>query len=397
MGRRGDNDLLEAEPLLDDSHLTTVRDPLPAAYIAVCRRDWYSHPYYCLYKVEDSSSSSSSPSPSPTKQVLHRFSHLPTDVARKTVVSLRSRWIVSVGGNPGDTVLFDTETRRVITGPKLLSAKLSPVAAAVEDRIYVLSSRPQYLEDPDFEPWFEVLDLSRATVVATADGRHTLDGCSWEALPDPICFPCMLSPAGYLAPPLILVTSYVLFLSYLLVSVNNMGKMATYAFDTGTHRWHKLYDYGLPFFGSATPLVGHNTGIFLGRCWESGPINAYRIRLVSSAPHLKLSVTEFPVKTEAREEVGVGEEALCLASMEDEGSFSCITFRLDDREHHMSYDKDIHEFYPRKMYLNLTTYKIVEGEETGMDIVVRCKRDKALRIFSSHGFSSPPIAFALSI
>uniref|UniRef100_A0A0D9YNS5 DUF1618 domain-containing protein n=1 Tax=Oryza glumipatula TaxID=40148 RepID=A0A0D9YNS5_9ORYZ len=386
--RRDGTDLLEAEPLLDDSHLMTVRDPLPAAYIAVCRRDWYSHSYYRLYKVEDDSSSSSSPSSPVTKQVLHRFAHLPTDVACKTVVSVRSRWIVSVGGNPGGTVLFDTETRRVITGPKLLSAKLSPVAAAVGDRIYVLSSRPQYLEDPDFE-------LSRATVVATADGRHTLDGCSWEALPDPICFPCMLSPAGYLAPPLILVTSYVLFLPYLLVSVNNMGKMTTYAFDTGTHRWHKLYDYGLPFFGSATPLVGH-TGIFLGRCWESGPINAYRIRLVSSAPHLKLSVTEFPVKTEAREEVGVG-EALCLASMEDEGSFSCITFRLDDREHHMSYDKDIHEFYPRKMYLNLTTYKIVEGEKTDMDIVVHCKRDKALKIFSSHGFSSPPIAFALSI
>ena len=94
----------------------------------------------------------------------------------------KRRWILAISARR--TIVFDTDTEELIPGPDLLSEKESPALVYVEDKIYALSTFPQIKGERDLEPWFEVLDLSTARVV---DGR--LQGCSWEELPSPPCFP----------------------------------------------------------------------------------------------------------------------------------------------------------------------------------------------------------------
>jgi hypothetical protein len=108
------------------------------------------------------------------------------------VQTQRRKWIAAVGGKPAipkvQTVVFDTKTEQLIHWPDLGNAKDCPVLVSLEDKIYALSYWPQVTGKIDFEPWFEVLDLSQAKVV---DGH--LEVCSWEELPNPPCFPCEIT------------------------------------------------------------------------------------------------------------------------------------------------------------------------------------------------------------
>ncbi|KAK1625869.1 hypothetical protein QYE76_000184 [Lolium multiflorum] len=133
----------------------------------------------------------------------------------RTFVSVQTRrykWIVVVGSC--HSIVFDTETEDVIHGPKLINGKECPVLVAVEDKIYALSSFPKVKGKLDFEPWFEVLDLSHATVV---DG--CLEDCAWEELPSPPCFLCQQDAQEFLCPHVVIVESYVVVGSYILMSI----------------------------------------------------------------------------------------------------------------------------------------------------------------------------------
>ncbi|KAL6609515.1 hypothetical protein ACP70R_039484 [Stipagrostis hirtigluma subsp. patula] len=148
-----------------------------SAYLVACHWDWaVSSKPYCVYKMVDvAPMDSSSPSPASRKR-LKRLGRVKTiDGGGKMFIAVRSRrrsWIVGVGGDNGDTVVFDTETENVIEGPNLNSAKWCPVLTTVGDKVYAMSRNPSWTTDPDFPPWFEVLDLSDATVVTSADSSH---------------------------------------------------------------------------------------------------------------------------------------------------------------------------------------------------------------------------------
>ncbi|OEL21398.1 hypothetical protein BAE44_0017583 [Dichanthelium oligosanthes] len=143
------------------------------------------------WRTDDASSPSSLASRKAGRRRLRHTARLGTPACGKAFTSVRSRhraWIVGAGGDPGDTVIFDIRTRDVIHGPNLCSAKSCPMLTAVGERVYALPKFPSWTKDPDFPPWFEVLDLSQARVVVTAR-RHHLEGCSWVELPHPPCFP----------------------------------------------------------------------------------------------------------------------------------------------------------------------------------------------------------------
>jgi hypothetical protein len=89
-------------------------------YLVACHSHWVSKPYI-VYKMDVVASS-----PSPViPQRLKRFTRLKCDGYGKTFVSVRptdrASWIIGVGGAPGDTVIFDTETLKVISGPPACS------------------------------------------------------------------------------------------------------------------------------------------------------------------------------------------------------------------------------------------------------------------------------------
>ncbi|RLM85998.1 hypothetical protein C2845_PM04G20530 [Panicum miliaceum] len=206
---------------------------------------------------------------------------------RMSFVPFRSRlgpWIVGVGGDYADedygpgTIVFDTKTQEAIAGPKLVSTKPHPVLLPVGDRIYALSSSPSVKEDPDFVPWFEMLDLSEAQV---ADGRLEM--------PWPPYFPWELTPRQYILPLEVTVKSYAEVGSCILVSVT--GQTGTHMFDTGTEQWSKLDDEDLPFVSGAIP---HGPLLFLGLSPRGGgKITAYKITVTTGCP--SLSIVEFPV------------------------------------------------------------------------------------------------------
>ncbi|KAK3133760.1 hypothetical protein QOZ80_6AG0540620 [Eleusine coracana subsp. coracana] len=220
-------------------------------------------------------------------------------------VPMRSRyglWIVGVGGDSAhenygpETIVFDTKTRAVITGPKLVATKFYPVLLPVGDKIYSLSRNPDVKKEPDFVPWFEVLDLSEAQVL-----DDTLVGCEWKPLPRPPFFPWELTPRQYIVPPEVTVKSYVAVGSCILVSVT--GQTGTHMFDTETEHWVKLDDRDLPF----TKVC--NTSASLS---------------VKTECHLSLSIVEFPIVTDKEGDEEVGSSSR-FVSLGDRGfcSLSC--------------------------------------------------------------------------
>ncbi|CAL5006493.1 unnamed protein product [Urochloa decumbens] len=400
-----------SDPQLEDPNQMGIagsegRDP--SVYLAVSRGYWFhGSGYYPLHKVDVASSSDSS---SPGAAAASRVANLKTDVGWKTFVTLQSRWIIGVGGDPGGTVIFDTKTGKVISGgPKLVAPKVFPVVAVVGYRIYALSKSLRFIKGPDLVPWFEVLDLSKA--MDTEGGLSLLDMCSWEALPLPLFFPSKLTPLDSMTPPIYAVRSYVVVGHYILLTLDEPSNIyedrlnpeesqeATYAFDTKLEKWQKVGNTVLPFVGRATPH-GHSGRIFLGLSRKDRSINAYRISVSTSSGSstiaggsdkggaLKLSITVFSVKNKSHEQVGVD---TCRGS-------------------HKKYYKESGEYYSRRLYAKLKTYQIEskslalletpDKEMLGVEpeIAIASQREQSFKIFSGHGFySDEPIAFILSV
>ncbi|CAL5030088.1 unnamed protein product [Urochloa decumbens] len=379
-------------------------------YFSLRRRDLSaSQTSSPLYKV-GVADPDSPPAPSPARETLHRTCNLETDMGGKTFVFLpHSGWIVGVGGDPGATIIFDTKTDRVIRGPELVSKKWRPVVAVVGgSKIYALAATPDYLEDPDFPPWFEVLDLSGdPAVTEAADGTLRLDeaACSWKALPCPACFPDRLCPMEFRGAPFITVRSSAVVGRYILVSLNQPS-YCVFAFDTVSGKWHKIAGEYLSFVGAAT-LREHGGDIFLAFSHKDGPIKAYRI-CVSAATsrqpsdeegcgnNIELSITAITVRDKEHFEAGLG-GGCCLISLDRE-HFS-VLFWYEGRGRYLVYDKETEETYPRKLYLKLVTYRtespVLEGKTP--EIVISSQREQTFKVCSSLGFDSAPIAFALSI
>jgi hypothetical protein len=328
---------------------------------------------------------------------LRRAANLEMAAGGKTFAAVRSRrraWIIGAGGYSGDTVFFDTETGKVICGPILNSAKWKPVLTAVEDRVYAMCSSFSWVLDPNFPPWFEVLDLSEATVVTAAAGRSHLEGCSWSALPNPPCLPWKLSPFEYYyLLPIVTVVSYVVVGPYILVSFNE--DWGTHAFDTRSLEWHKVDDKRLPFHGCA---ARQGSSIFLGLSKKDGPLNAYRICVTNSGKDhaLKLSITVIRVRC-LKHKVDAGPSFTSL----DNGRFCSLSFLVDDNS--MTLHPESLELFPRKARVNLRVYQIdspslLEApEETmlaGKSEITISKWEQAFKISSSsQGFS--PSSFTL--
>ncbi|EAY82216.1 hypothetical protein OsI_37419 [Oryza sativa Indica Group] len=369
-----------------------------SVYLVACHWDWsrYSKPY-SVYNVGVTATATATSSPPQAKRKrLRRITRLPTAAGGKSFTSVRSihrAWIVGVGGDPGETVIFDTRTEKVVHGPALNSAKWCPALMAVGDKVYAMSKSPSWIADPDFPPWFELLDLSQSKVVAATAGRgYHLEGCSWIKLPHPPCFPWKLRPVDYTLLPVVIVMSYVVVDAYILVSFNQ--PWGTYAFDTNSIKWHKVDDKRLPFTGCAAP----HGSVFLGLSKDNGPINAYRINVTTSDKEYDpcLSIVVLPVKY-MEHEVDAGS---CFFSLED-GLFCSLRFSLDSSS--VIRSKNL-EVFPTKAHVDLRTYQtentspLEAPEETLLavkpEVRVCSQWEQAFKIScSSHGFS--PFAFAL--
>uniref|UniRef100_A0A0D3HR96 Uncharacterized protein n=1 Tax=Oryza barthii TaxID=65489 RepID=A0A0D3HR96_9ORYZ len=278
---------------------------------------------------------------------LRRITGLPTTTSGKSFTSVRSIhrvWIVGVGGDPRKTVIFDTRTEKVVHGPALNSVKWCPALMAVGDKVYAMSKSPSWIADPDFPPWFELLDLSQYKVVAAAAGRrgYHMEGCSWIKLSHPPCFPWKLRPVDYTLLPVVIAMSYVVVDAYILVSFNQ--PWSTYAFDTNSIKWHKVDDKRLPF----TRCVVPHGYVFLGLSKDNGPINAYRINVTTFDKEHDpcLSITVLSVKY-MEYEVDAGS---CFFSLED-GLFCSLSFSLDSGS--VIRYKNL-DFFPTKAHVDLS-------------------------------------------
>ncbi|KAK3148781.1 hypothetical protein QOZ80_3AG0208580 [Eleusine coracana subsp. coracana] len=408
-------------PHLKDLNQRGIGGMDPSVYLSVCCRnsDFAPESRCPLYKVSVPDHSSSLPTgASASRESLRQIARLETCVVSKTFISLPpSGWIIGVGGNPGSTIIIDTsKPKKVIRGPDLVAAKWNPILNAVGNKVYALCNCPNYIfkTKRNLVPWFEVLDLSKTTVTKAADGSLSLDGCSWEELSWPLCFPRRLSPNGYKSPPVITIRSYVVVLHYILISLNQKPG-STYAFDTISGEWHKI-DTPLPFIGRATPH-GHKGCVFLGSSSENGSVNAYHICVSTSScsltaagegtAALKLSITVcFTVRTTHQEvSTMAGQHIVSL----DRERFSLLTFSLGNHKHRMTLFGEWGESYATKLFAKLTTYHIENPallEETHEpkklwavkhEILLSKQQEQNFDLFSSYGFSSPPILFALSI
>lgn len=374
-----------------------------SAYLLACHWDSISSSRrrYSVFKMVASSASDAS------RKRLKHLGSLKTDAHGKVFTSVSSRnraWIVCVGGDHRDTIIFDTTSsndkkKKVIQGPKLNSAKWSPVLRTLGDKVYAMSKTPSWVSDRDFPPWFEVLDLSKARVVTVAGKLH-LEDCSWTPLPHPPCMPWELSPRGYIRLTIVILNSCVVVGPYILVSFNT--QWGSYALDTNAqepYQWHKVHKHNLPFVGCATPLGS----IFVAPSRE-GHINAYRIHVATSSDDhkdtaLKLSFTVLPVK-HIRREVDVGP---CFSSLDSE-SFCSVRLSVDKNS--LVRNRETGELFPQKVHVNLTTYQIENPlllennrDETMLavnpeEVAVSSQQERTLSIANStHGLS--PAGFSL--
>nr|TKW13931.1 hypothetical protein SEVIR_5G133200v2 [Setaria viridis] len=306
----------------------------PSIYLVACYWDWSrSRKPFSVYEMTDAAACVGS------------------GAWRLTPAGSRRAWIVGVGGDHGDTVIFDTETKVSIQGPRLKSsAKWCPVLTIVGDRVYAMSK---------FPPWFEVLDLSKSRVVTVGGGCSYLEDCCWSEVPIPACLPWKLHPIEYTILPFVKLWSYAVVGRYIVVSFNQ--PWGTHALDTDSHEWHKVDDERLPFIGCA---VRHGC-IFLAMSKENGPLNAYSI---------------------------------CVAPS---GRDDALNLWIDT--HSFDFNRDYNEWFPRKLLVKLKTYEtedtsILETSKEALlavkqTIAVSSRREDFKISSSSHGFS--PFGFTL--
>jgi hypothetical protein len=253
----------------------------------------------------------------------------------------------------------------------------------------------------DFEPWFEVLDLSRARVV---DG--CLEDCAWEELPSPPCFPCQLDAQEFFCPPVVIVESYVVVGSYILMSIRS-DQHTTYAFDTISAKWQKVHgSKSLPFIGCPTPQQHGIAGLYLGGSSQDNHhcptlirlgdpvISAYSIKLTSCEKEedINLSITEFPVTSSETCSAVTG---LHYSSL-DKGIFCSLDWKSRKRIIR-SWGDDIllDEFHwSKKATITLKRYQMEDNsllrEGEPVTIAISEQLEQAFKIHTeSGGFISP--------
>lgn len=327
-------------------------------------------------------------------------------------VPVRSRrhapWIVGVGGNTGirdygpETIVFDTNACKVVSGPKLLSTKLCPILVPMGERIYALAGMPCVTGDINFVPWFEVLDLSMARVIDNASGCCLLD-CEWKPLPRPPFFPWDLTPTVYIFPPVVTVKSHVAVGSYILLSITGHGQKGTHMFDTETQQWAKLDDKDLPFIGRAIPLQG--TLLFLGSSNTSDEITAYKIDVsVSSsvaspstitAGHMYfLSIVEIQMLTylEDEEEIVTGCKLISFDYPAGNPGFCSLNWVNNDP--HISFD------FPQHVgeLVTIRAYSNVDYLESTRALVISNQWKQVYSIYDPlRRLSSPCLAGVISL
>jgi hypothetical protein len=139
--------------------------------------------------------------------------------------------------------VFDCKTGLVANGPRPTTAKSEPVLFVVGEKIYALARMPSVWKQPDFPPWFEVLDVSDASCI---DGQLT--GCAWFPLPCPPLFPILNTEGKRIdsRPAILKVESYAVVGHYyivfsIMVDPFTKREAGTVAFDTTTHKWHFVH------------------------------------------------------------------------------------------------------------------------------------------------------------
>uniref|UniRef100_A0ACD5W6Q9 Uncharacterized protein n=1 Tax=Avena sativa TaxID=4498 RepID=A0ACD5W6Q9_AVESA len=355
---------------------------------------WDTRPVYSLYKVDYPYHSCSQTPTLKMQRRLHPVASLEME-GGKTFMSMQTRrrkWILVVGGRDS-TIIFDTDKEEVIHGPNLLNAKDSPKLVAVEDKVYALSTCPKVRGKQDFEPWFEVLDLSGARVV---DG--CLVDCSWKEVPSPPCFPCQLTAHEFFHPPMVIVQSYVVAGSYILLSLRS-NQHATYAFDTISAKWHKVHgSKSLPFIGRPTAQQhGGIANLYLGesaqgneRWWsrarqgDPAIISAYAIKLGSCEKEdIELSITEFPIKSSqtCNDVTGFHYSSLGM------GIFCSLDWKSRVRR---SWDDDILKVhFSKKATITLKTYQMednsLQEDEPVKKIAISEQPEQAFKIRTKSG------------
>nr|CAB3471386.1 unnamed protein product [Digitaria exilis] len=269
-------------------------------------------PSYPLYKVDFKPKTVDHPHPipSPCRIKLLNAKH---DMSFAAVSSRRRSWIVGVGGReprpnggPGETLVFDCKSERVAMGPRPMSFKFSPIVFSVGDKVYALSRMPSlHLMQTDLPPWFEMLDLSGASLV---NGKlSTGYSSSWWPLPPPPLFPIFDEDWTRLdsGPPIVMVESYAVVGNFILLSIVRdpftERDAGTVAFDVCAEEWHYVdRDRNLPFIGQAFPCGDH---LFLAssRSADWHQLAGFNISVTkqTNSSSLMLSIVEVPVIADA--------------------------------------------------------------------------------------------------
>lgn len=301
-------------------------DPAPPVYMLVGHGS--VRPAYSVFKVDPYANGGAPCRLLARLKCKHSKSFVP-------VTSKHGSWIVGVGGGStktrrydSETIIFDTRSHEVITGPNPGSTKPNPVLLTVGERIYAMARRPSIngrVDDAfdgriNFLPWFEVLDLSQAKVVGGC-----LTGCEWKELPSPPVFPGPQNLHRYISRTTsdFTVRSYASVGCYILLSVS--GQPGTYAFHTETEKWTTVDDKNdLPFIKVAIP---HGPDLFLGVSRATRAITAYKISVIAG---VSLAIMETPVLSQlpGDEEVMTTDKFLSLGI--DRGFCSVTSWRVDE-------------------------------------------------------------------
>ncbi|CAN6162781.1 unnamed protein product [Urochloa humidicola] len=313
----------------------------PSLYLVV--RHAVECPAYSVYRIKHPLVSADHPRPVPCRVKYLDAEH---DMSFAAVSSRRRSWIVGVGGfrgrqdGRGQTIVFDCKTGLVAKGPRPTASKYGPVLFVVGEKVYALARMPNVWRQPDFAPWFEVLDLSGASFV---DGKLT--GCVWLPLPSPPLFP-ILNMEGIRidsGPTLVEVESYAVVGHYILLSIVTDPftdqEAGTVAFDTITDKWHYVdRQKNLPFIGEAVPYDGLYLGKSKSEEWND--LTAYRISLTKTNgtyPTPKLSIVEVPIIATADSTVpsgqffaSLGKGVICAIGCSTENWTGNEELKMDD-------------------------------------------------------------------
>ncbi|CAN6192853.1 unnamed protein product [Urochloa humidicola] len=275
-------------------------DRWPSLYLVI--RHAVQIPAYSLYRVNLTAKNGDHPVPSPRRVKYLDAEH---DMSFAAVSSEQRSWIVGVGGFPdrfedrphggrGETIVFDCKAEAIAKGPRPMESKFSPVVVTVGKKVYALAGMPSIWLQPDFSPWFEVLDVSGASCI-----NGQLTDCTWRPLPSPPLFPIVNQEGRRVdsGPPIVEVESYAVVGNYILLSIVRdpftERDIGTVAFDVNAEEWHYVdRERNLPFIGQAIPYGNHFVG--WSRRSEGNDLTRYYISVTKTNSSLMLSIQELP-------------------------------------------------------------------------------------------------------